>query len=136
MVLVITTILDTATVPFLGFAFFIIGYPKPIRGWSNSVPAMPQFSDKRSDAFLYESMKVELAQTLRDMDSKDSNLFQVGHYFMLKNEKMLMLIQILEKGQGYMIYSVKGSELNETTICHAEELEFINQVDKEVFEEK
>ena len=74
-VLVITTILDTATVPFLGFAFFVIGYPKPLRGWSNSVPVMPQLSDKLSDAFLYESMKTELASTLQRLDQTDSSLF-------------------------------------------------------------
>jgi len=28
-VLVLTTILDTATVPYLGFAYFFVGYPKP-----------------------------------------------------------------------------------------------------------
>jgi hypothetical protein len=34
LVLLVTTVFDSATVPFLGFAFFIIGYPKPLRGWS------------------------------------------------------------------------------------------------------
>ena len=28
-VVVVTTILDTAMIPYLGFAFFMIGYPKP-----------------------------------------------------------------------------------------------------------
>jgi hypothetical protein len=29
MVLVFTTVFNTATVPFMGFAYFVIGYPKP-----------------------------------------------------------------------------------------------------------
>ena len=28
-VLVVSTLLDTATIPYLGFAFFLVGYPKP-----------------------------------------------------------------------------------------------------------
>ena len=42
-VVLITTILDTATVPFLGFAFFIVGFPRPQKGWSeiNIVHASP-----------------------------------------------------------------------------------------------
>jgi hypothetical protein len=53
LVLVITTIFDTATVPFLGFAFFMIGFPKPLRNWSliNSAEANP--NDVRSDGHIY-----------------------------------------------------------------------------------
>ena len=32
--LIVTTILDSPTIPYMGFAYFIIGYPKPKRGWS------------------------------------------------------------------------------------------------------
>lgn len=28
-VILLSTLLDTATIPYLGFAFFFIGYPKP-----------------------------------------------------------------------------------------------------------
>ena len=52
-VLAITTILDTATIPFLGFAFFIIGYPKPMRGWSASNPVEANKNDSRSDGHIY-----------------------------------------------------------------------------------
>lgn len=52
-VLLITTILDTATIPFLGFAFFIMGYPKPVRGWSEINPAEANPNDERSDGHLY-----------------------------------------------------------------------------------
>lgn len=30
---------------------------------------------------------------------------------MLKNEKMIMLMQIIERGNDYVIYNVKGAEL-------------------------
>ena len=53
LVLIITTILDTATVPFLGFAFFIIGFPKPLRNWSQINPAEANPNDARSDGHIY-----------------------------------------------------------------------------------
>jgi hypothetical protein len=52
-VLLVTTLLDVATIPFLGFAFFIMGYPKPVRGWSEINPAEANPNDERSDGHLY-----------------------------------------------------------------------------------
>lgn len=52
-VLIVSSLLDTATVPFLGFAFFIIGYPKPLRGWSASNPVEASKNDARSDGHIY-----------------------------------------------------------------------------------
>jgi len=53
---------------------------------------------------------------------------------LLKNEKMIILLQILEKGKDFFTYAFKGAELQETTVCHAEENANINDVMKEVFE--
>lgn len=53
---------------------------------------------------------------------------------MLKNEKMIMLMQIIERGNDYIIYNVKGAELQEETVCHAEENGYIGDVMKDVFE--
>lgn len=52
----------------------------------------------------------------------------------MKNEKMIILIQVLERGNNYAIVSIKGSELQETTICHAEENENINNITSDWFE--
>ena len=47
---------------------------------------------------------------------------------------MILLIQVLERGNNYAIVTIKGTELQETTVCHAEEQENINDVAKEWFE--
>ena len=52
----------------------------------------------------------------------------------MKNEKMIMLIHVLERGNDYTVFTVKGSELQETTVCHAEENANINEITKEIFE--
>lgn len=54
---------------------------------------------------------------------------------MLKNEKMIILVQILERSDGFVVFTSKGSELQETTVCHAEENEHINEVMKAVFDD-
>jgi len=52
-VIFFTAVFNTATVPFLGFAYFIAGYPKPQRGWSALIPAQANPNDSRSDGHLY-----------------------------------------------------------------------------------
>ena len=65
---------------------------------------------------------------------KDPSNFEVGSFYLLKNEKMILLVQVLERADGFVVFTSKGAELQETTICHAQENEHINEVMKEVFE--
>ena len=60
------------------------------------------------------------------MASGYPGLFNAGSYYIMKNEKMIAMIQVLEKGNNYIVYTIKGTELQETTVCHAEENENIN----------
>jgi hypothetical protein len=52
----------------------------------------------------------------------------------MKNEKMIVLINVVERGSNYVLVSVKGTELQETTVCHAEENDNINQITEQIFE--
>lgn len=65
---------------------------------------------------------------------KDPSNFEVGSFYLLKNEKMIILVQVLERADGFVVFTSKGAELQETTICHAQENEHINEVMKDVFE--
>ena len=49
---------------------------------------------------------------------------------------MIILIQVLERGNDFIVFSSKGAELQETTSCHAEENEYINDVMEAVFDKK
>ena len=59
-VLIYSTVLDIPTIPFLGFAFFISGYPKPQRTWSGVAPVQPSAKDPISDGHLYQNMLPQL----------------------------------------------------------------------------
>ena len=43
---------------------------------------------------------------------------------------------MLERGNNFMVYTLKGTELQETTVCHAEENENINQISEDIFKNK
>ena len=110
-VLLITTFLDTATIPFLGFAFFIIGYPKPKRGWSEINPVEANPNDERSDGHIYQAMMPQLSSEIQNILTSDPFNFGRGSFYFMKNEKMIVLIQVLERGGNYVLFTVKGTEL-------------------------
>lgn len=60
-------------------------------------------------------------------------MYQPGHLFLLKNEKMIILVHVLERGNDYIIFQWKCAELKETTVCHAEENAHINEITEELF---
>jgi hypothetical protein len=135
-VVLISTLLDTATIPFLGFAFFTIGYPKPLRGWSSINPLSANPNDSRSDGHIYEATMGQLSDELQKLISCDPFNFGVGSFYFLKNEKMIILVHVLERGNNFVVVSVKGTELQETTVCHAEENENINSLTESWFDRK
>lgn len=47
---------------------------------------------------------------------------------------MIILLQVLERGNDFIVFTSKGAELQETTVCHAEENEHINEVTEAVFD--
>ena len=132
-VLLTATLLDTALVPFLGFAFFVIGYPKPQRGWSAINPVSANPADSRSDGHLYEALLPELTLQVQKIVSEDPFCFERDRFYLLKNEKMIVLIQVLERGHNFLYFSMKGTELQETTVCHAEENGRMNDECEQLF---
>lgn len=77
-----------------------------------------------------------LETQLQAIINGDPFLFRAGSYYLMKNEKMIALIQILERGNNYVVYTLKGTELQETTVCHAEENENINNITEDIFKNK
>ena len=83
--LLVSTALNVATVPFLGFAFFLVGFLKPQRAWSRLTQVIPEISDSRSDGFLYHTLLPSLKKAL--------------------SEKYLVFVSILQSSAGSGIVS-------------------------------
>src|SRR5690242_807199 len=81
-------------------------------------------------------MMPQLHKQISDMMNSDLFNFRAGSFYFLKNEKMIVLIQVLERGNNYLVYTVKGTELQETTVCHAEENSNINEISENIFKNK
>jgi hypothetical protein len=64
-VLFFTSVFNTATIPYMGFAYFIAGYPKPQRGWSEMIPAQANPNDSRSDGHLYQAMIAQMEKQIQ-----------------------------------------------------------------------
>lgn len=128
MTVVYSTVMDTALIPCFGFAFMIPGYLKPQRGWSQITPVTPGPNSTVSDGQIYSSMKLQISAQIRKLIEQDPNCAQwtPGQIYLFKNEKMIIIVHILERGNDYVVFTMKGSELQETTVCHAEENENIN----------
>jgi hypothetical protein len=45
------------------------------------------------------------------MVNGDPFIFRAGSYYMLKNEKMIAMIQVIERGNNFIVYTLKGTEL-------------------------
>ena len=45
------------------------------------------------------------------MISSDPFNFGRGSFYFMKNEKMIVLVQVLERGNNYVVFVVKGTEL-------------------------
>ena len=127
-------VLDLPTIPVLGFAFFIPGYPRPQKIWPNINPVDPSPTDARSDGHIYKAMMPQLMKEMQRIVTSDPFSFDRGSFYFMKNEKMIALIHVLERGSNYIVFSVKGTELQETTVCHAEENENINEITERLFE--
>ena len=78
-------------------------------------------------------MQGQINKHIKEMLLKDPINFEAGSFYLMKNAKMIILVQVLERADGFVVFTVKCSELQETTICHAQENEHINEVISKVF---
>lgn len=88
-----------------------------IRATSISGPITP--SAPCPDSVYYEQMIPPLIQAVHHAARAGKlGLQQAGNFLLARHEDRLVYIQIMEKGNGYMIYNAKGLELQETS-CHS-----------------
>jgi len=66
-VILLSTLLDTALIPYLGFAFFLVGYPKPQRNWQNIAAVRAEPMAEKSDGHIFASMNGQLHRQLQSL---------------------------------------------------------------------
>lgn len=97
--------------PTFGFAFFTASYLKPLRAWSVIQPVEANPKDQVSDGHLFQAMQGQLNNQIKEMLLKDPSNFEAGSFYLLKNEKMIILVHVLERCDGFVVFTSKGAEL-------------------------
>ncbi len=56
-------------------------------------------------------MQGQLNDQIRHMLLKDPSNFEAGSFYLLKNEKMIIMVQVLERADGFVLFTSKSAEL-------------------------
>ena len=68
-----------------------------------------------------------LRKQIGSMASLDLSSFYEGSCYFVKGEKMIILIQVIERGCNHLVVDIRGTELQEMTVCNAEEMNGITE---------
>ena len=98
----------------------LVGLIKTSMAWNIFPPLGPiTQAAPCQDSVYYEQLIPPLINSVHHaVRAGKLGLQQAGNYLLARHEDRLAYIQIMEKGNGYMVYSAKGLELQETS-CHS-----------------
>ncbi|EAR99357.2 carrier protein (macronuclear) [Tetrahymena thermophila SB210] len=126
----VTSILDIPFLPFLGLPLYFIGFPRPKRFW----PEVKQVIKNSGESLLYQKFLKNFQPSFSQILRKRN--IQVGEFFLIRIEKYLATIQILENGQNYVVVQLRGLESQEMTSCHSIEANQIDRIIEETYVKK
>ncbi|GBG27816.1 Pecanex-like protein 4 [Hondaea fermentalgiana] len=112
---VLAAVFGSPFVPVAGAGVFVAGFPRPRRLWANCLPTR----GLSPEAGYYQQMLPRLLDSLVKEPAALHSASRFGStIFLVRFEKMIAWIQILEHEAGYSIAHVKGLEMQEPTSCH------------------
>ena len=124
-IILLTSILSSPMLSIFTLPIFFMTYPRPARFWPGNVGDNATASP---DSIYYQqSVKNVLSsfnEAARMMKLGD---LQPESMFLLRFEDKIFWIHVLEKGNSYYTYSLKGMELQETS-CHSLEATRIDDI--------
>ncbi|CAB4058317.1 unnamed protein product [Lepeophtheirus salmonis] len=128
---IISSILQCPLYAFFSLPIFGIAYPRSRRFW----PDAPTHSSSDSDAIYYEQMHDSFLTSLHSkLNCGKLYPYEPGDHFLARYEDKILWTTVLECGNGYAYYRVKGTELQHTS-CHSLEATRIDDIFRIAFEE-
>uniref|UniRef100_A0A0N4ZHU5 Pecanex-like protein n=1 Tax=Parastrongyloides trichosuri TaxID=131310 RepID=A0A0N4ZHU5_PARTI len=144
LVTFVSSIFSAPLNPFLGSSFFLMSYMRPVKFWEkdyntkqydyanaklcDQMETNPVIDDANLNAVFYEHMTRSLQKYLAGdlaMGRWGSNVEQ-GDCFLLTSLNMNCLVHIIEIGNGFITFQVRGLEFH-GTYCHQREVEAISE---------
>lgn len=87
-----SSVLDSPLLPFLGLPLYFAGFPRPRRFW----PSLQRSMRGSGESLLYEKFLGGLQSGVSEILSKRS--LSAGEFFLIRIEKYLATLEILETG--------------------------------------
>jgi hypothetical protein len=101
-----TGFLNIAMVPLFGFTWYVFSMPKPLRYWQEVTPS--QIAGK-ADGYIFASLADRIHCQMQKVVASDYWNYDVGSFYLLKCNNMVMLMSVLERGQDYILYCLRGA---------------------------
>ncbi|KAE9550487.1 hypothetical protein FO519_006306 [Halicephalobus sp. NKZ332] len=130
--------------PFLGSSFFLMSYVRPVKFWEkdyntkrvdhsnlrliSQIDRGPMMDDSNLNAIFYEHLTRSLQQSLAGdlcLGRWATSVHQ-GDCFILASNYLNCLVHIVEVGNGFVTFQVRGLEFR-GTYCHQREVEAISE---------
>ncbi|CCD62116.1 Pecanex-like protein [Caenorhabditis elegans] len=141
---VISSIISAPLNPFLGSSFFTSSYVRPVKFWekdyntkrtdastmrlSSQIDRGPMLDDSNLNAVFYEHLTRSLQKSLAgDLAmGRWATSVQPGDCFVLASFYLNSLVHIIEVGNGFVTFQLRGLEFR-GTYCHQREVEAITE---------
>ena len=133
VIIVTTCLLSCPLLSMFTLPVFFLSYPRPSRFWPGEVGK--NAASSLDSVYYQQSQRNILEQFNNAAKSLKMGSIQPESMFLLRFEEKIFWIKILEKGAGYLTYSLKGLELQETS-CHSLEATRIDDIFEATFEKK
>ncbi|KAL3994668.1 Pecanex protein (C-terminus) family protein [Acanthocheilonema viteae] len=140
----LSSIISAPLNPFLGSSFFLTSYVRPVKFWEkdyntrrvdhsntrliSQIDRGPMMDDSNLNAVFYEHLTRSLQLSLAGdiLLGRWSTAVQPGDCFILASYYLNCLIHIIEVGNGFVTFQLRGLEFR-GTYCHQREVEAISE---------
>ncbi|VDK67390.1 unnamed protein product [Litomosoides sigmodontis] len=139
-----SSIISAPLNPFLGSSFFLTSYVRPVKFWEkdyntrrvdhsntrliSQIDRGPMMDDSNLNAVFYEHLTRSLQSSLAGdiLLGRWSTTVQPGDCFILASYYLNCLVHIIEVGNGFVTFQLRGLEFR-GTYCHQREVEAISE---------
>lgn len=151
--LLLTTLFTSPIYPFIGSTIFLASYGRPVKFWErsyktgrvdNTQTKLSEMLDSSSESdshlnnlnsIFYEHLMSSLQSTLnKEIEGGRFGNVSAGDFFLLINDKLTAMLHIIEIGNGFCTFQLRGMEFK-GTYCQERELEEISKVDYSSYHE-
>ena len=118
----LSCVLTSPLIPLFGSALFLPSFSRPTAFWFDHL----SYQKKKGDSLFYNVISESLADSLASMVSNGYFLTLVeNNFFLICDNYFNAIIHIIEAGNDYVVFQLRGLEVRDQTLCHINELNIV-----------